>query len=67
MDFAGRFFSIPKQSCFLFGPFREEYPEADVILLHRGPEHSRIDGVWCLPADDFLRQTLPDRGLLAWL
>ena len=47
--------------------FREEYPEADAIMLHRGPEHSRIDGVWCLPADDFLRQTLPDRGLLAWL
>ena len=27
----------------------------------------RIDGVWCLPVEDFLRRMAPDRGLLAWL
>ena len=47
--------------------FREEYPEADAVLLHRGSKRTRIDGVWCLPADEFLRHVLPDRGLLDWL
>lgn len=47
--------------------FREEYPEADTVLLHRGSERSRVEGVWCLSADEFLRNVLPDQGLLAWL
>ena len=47
--------------------FREDYPEADAALLYRGRERLRIDGIWCLPVDDFLRRMVPDRGLLAWL
>ena len=47
--------------------FREDYPEAQTAVLYRGRERLRIDGVWCLPAQDFLRRMLPDRGLLAWL
>ena len=47
--------------------FREDYPEAETAVLYRGSERLRIDGVWCLPIDDFLRRTMPDRGLLAWL
>ena len=47
--------------------FREDWPEAETAMLHRGPERSRIDGVWCLPVQDFLRRMAPDRGLLAWL
>ena len=47
--------------------FRSDYPEADAALLYRGREHLRIDGIWCLPVDDFLRRMVPDRGLLAWL
>ena len=47
--------------------FREDYPEAETAVLYRGSDRLRIDGVWCLPARDFLRRTMPDRGLLAWL
>ena len=47
--------------------FREDWPEAETAMLHRGPERLRIDGVWCLPVQDFLRRMVPDRGLLAWL
>ena len=47
--------------------FREDYPEAETAVLYRGRERLRIDGVWCLPVQDFLRRMLPDRGLLAWL
>ena len=47
--------------------FREDWPEAETAMLHRGPERLRIDGVWCLPVQDFLRRMVPDQGLLAWL
>ncbi len=47
--------------------FRADYPEAVAALLYRGREHLRIDGIWCLPVDDFLRRMVPDEGLLAWL
>ncbi len=43
--------------------FREDYPEAQTAMLYRGGERLRIDGVWCLPVDDFLRRLSPDRGL----
>ena len=47
--------------------FRDDYPEAETALLYRGRERLRIDGVWCLPVDDFLRRMMPEHGLLAWL
>ena len=47
--------------------FRADYPEAQAALLYRGAERLRIDGIWCLPVDVFLRQTIPNSGLLAWL
>jgi predicted AAA+ superfamily ATPase len=47
--------------------FRDDYPEAETALLYRGRERLRIDDVWCLPVEDFLRRTTPDQGLLAWL
>jgi len=47
--------------------FREDYPEAEAVLLYRGRERPRIDGIWCLPVDDFLRRVRPGRGLLDWL
>ena len=47
--------------------FREDYPEAETVVLHRGSERLRIDGVWCLPVEEFLRQMMPNRRLLAWL
>ena len=44
--------------------FRDDYPEAETAVLYRGSERLRIDGVWCLPVEEFLRQTMPDRRLL---
>ena len=47
--------------------FRDDYPEAETAVLYRGSQRMRIDDIWCLPVQDFLRQTTPDRGLLGWL
>ena len=47
--------------------FRDDYPEAESALLYRGHERLRIDGVWCLPVEEFLRRMRPEQGLLAWL
>ena len=46
---------------------REEHPEAETALLHRGRDRQRIDGVWCAPVEEFLRRMRPDQDLLAWL
>lgn len=46
--------------------FRDDYPEAETAVLYRGVEKLRIDGIWCLPVEEFLRRMLPDRGPLAW-
>ena len=44
--------------------FLEDYPEAQAALLHRGGERLRVDGVWCLPVAEFLRELRPNQGLL---
>lgn len=46
--------------------FRDDYPEAETAMLHRGSERSRVGDIWCLPVQDFLRRMVPDRGLLDW-
>ena len=47
--------------------FREDYPEAEAALLYRGQDRLRMNDIWCLPVDDFLRRIVPKRGLLDWL
>lgn len=49
----------------LLRTFREEYPEAETALLHRGPHSLRIDDIWCLPVEDFLSGMRPNQRLLA--
>jgi predicted AAA+ superfamily ATPase len=44
--------------------FLSDYPESSVALLYRGTERLRVDGVWCLPCADFLRQLVPGRSIL---
>lgn len=46
---------------------RHDHPGVKAAILHRGTGTTRIDGIWCLPVDDFLRRMRPDRGLLEWL
>ena len=44
--------------------FRQDYPQAEILMLYRGEERLRMDGVWCVPVAEFLRQLRPDRPLL---
>jgi uncharacterized protein len=43
--------------------FREDYPEAELRLLYRGNEALEIDGIQCVPCDDFLRRLIPGQPL----
>ncbi|MBI4952780.1 MAG: ATP-binding protein [Myxococcales bacterium] len=43
--------------------FRQDYPEARALLLHRGRERLEIEGIACLPVAAFLRQLDPRRAL----
>ncbi len=43
--------------------FREDYPECQAVLLYRGTDRLRINDVWCLPVDGFLRALRPNREL----
>ncbi len=44
--------------------FREEYPECEPVLVHRGEDRLVVDGVRCLPAHEFLVGVRPGRGLV---
>lgn len=39
--------------------FHKDYPEVTPILLYRGKEKVKKDGILCLPAEDFLKQLNP--------
>lgn len=41
--------------------FREDYPEASACLLYLGKERLEIDGILCLPCEEFLRSLHPDK------
>ncbi len=41
--------------------FREDYPECEPLLLYRGEERLLIDGILCLPGEEFLRRLVPAR------
>lgn len=41
--------------------FREDYPEASVCLLYMGKERLTIDGISCIPCEEFLKALHPDR------
>lgn len=43
--------------------FRSDYPESTALLLHRGQGRSKVDGIWCLPVEDFLRGLWPTEPL----
>lgn len=43
--------------------FREDYPEAESMLLYRGSDRLEVGGIPCVPVDDFLRQLAPGEGL----
>jgi predicted AAA+ superfamily ATPase len=43
--------------------FKEDYPEASLYLLYRGRETLDLDGIRCLPCEDFLRALVPGNPL----
>jgi uncharacterized protein len=43
--------------------FREDYPEAKLRLLYRGEEARIVDGIRCVPCEDFLRSLTPGQPL----
>jgi predicted AAA+ superfamily ATPase len=45
--------------------FRDDYPETEAVMLYRGRERLRMDGIWCLPVEEFLGEMVPNRDLLA--
>ncbi len=47
--------SIRKKELNGLKSFREDYAEAKTILLYLGRERLRIDDIWCLPCEDFLK------------
>ncbi|MDE2292291.1 MAG: ATP-binding protein [Elusimicrobia bacterium] len=48
--------------------FLEDYPQASACLLYAGKDRLLVEGVPCLPCEEFLRRLVPDatvRGILA--
>lgn len=43
--------------------FGEDYPEAQRLFLYRGQERLKIDGIMCLPCEEFLKSLAPRRPL----
>ena len=39
--------------------FLEDYPQANACLLYGGEEHLKINGVLCIPCEEFLRNLVP--------
>jgi hypothetical protein len=44
---------------------RIDYPETEAVMLYRGHQRLRLDGIWCPPAEEFLSEMVPNRHLLA--
>jgi predicted AAA+ superfamily ATPase len=43
--------------------FGEDYPEARLRLVYRGTERLEIDGILCLPCDEYLKNIIPGSKL----
>jgi hypothetical protein len=39
--------------------FLQDYPKATAVLLYRGTERLREQGIWCVPIEEFLRRLSP--------
>jgi len=43
--------------------FVSDYPKCQALLLYRGADRLRVDGIWCIPVEEFLRQIRPSQGM----
>jgi len=39
--------------------FRQDYPESLVCLLYMGKDRLEIDGIFCIPCEEFLQKLNP--------
>ena len=45
--------------------FKEDYPEATIYMLFMGLERLVVNGVLCIPCEEFLRNLHPNRAIEA--
>lgn len=45
--------------------FKQDYPEAQAILLYRGDERLLINNILCMPCEEFLQRLVPDQSIVA--
>jgi predicted AAA+ superfamily ATPase len=45
--------------------FKEDYMQAQPLLLYRGKERMKIKGVLCIPCEEFLRTLTPEKLILS--
>lgn len=43
--------------------FKVDYPEAECLFLYRGKERLLIDGILCLPVEEYLLKINPDKNI----
>jgi predicted AAA+ superfamily ATPase len=43
--------------------FQQDYPEAQTCLVYRGPERLLMDGIMCMPCEEFLLAVQPEHSL----
>ena len=43
--------------------FKDDYPQARAMILYRGNENLLIDGILCVPCEDFLRRLKPNEDI----
>lgn len=43
--------------------FQQDYPEVTPIMLYRGQDQLRMDQIWCVPVEKFLRGIVPGQSL----
>lgn len=51
--------SVQRSDLRSLASFRDEYPEVQPLMLYRGAEAIRVDGIPCLPCEGFLRNLIP--------
>lgn len=45
--------------------FNEDYPESEPLLIYRGAKRLKVEGILCIPCDEFLRGIHPGRKTIS--
>ncbi len=55
--------TVPPEDLRGLHAFAQDYPSAKLALLYRGPRRLRVEGVSCVPCEEFLRKLRPGKDL----